>query len=101
MSNFKKVIEIEKKYDHVVGSSKKKSEKDLDKFKEELILKEEALKQDYVKELEKNYLKAIKDFNTEGENIIKKSKIDAKYILDNAKKEDAKKILIEEVFKNV
>ena len=58
------------------------------------------MKMDFIKELEKNYARSIKEYNLEGEKMVKKAKEEANYILLNSKKEEAKKLLLEEV-KNV
>lgn len=100
MSNFKKVLEVEKKYEHSINTARKKSEKNLQKFTEELKIKEEAIKQDYKKELEHDFNKQVSNFKARGEQLYSDAKEEAQRIEKNSNSAGARKILMEAV-KNV
>lgn len=100
MSNFKKVLDIEKKYDQIISTSKKSLEKEREKFYDNLKLKEEAIKSDFKGELERDYKKSIKDYTRQGEDILNKAKQESEQIFKYANIDDAIKLLEGEI-KNV
>ncbi len=100
MSNFKKVLEIEKKFEHSINTSNSNFEKKIDSFILNLKLKEDAIKQDFQKSLEKDFQKLILGFKKEAKLIITKSEEEAKYIKENAKSKKAVDFIVEGV-KNV
>ena len=100
MSNFKKVLDIERKFNHSISSAQKEYEKKLEKFNEELLDKEEATKRDYRKELGRELKKKITFLKEQGELEVLSAKEKAQRIQDNAQKEEAITFLLEEV-KNV
>lgn len=100
MGNFKQVLEIEKKYDHIISSARQKHEKRLEKLHEELRLKEEAYKNDCKKELDREYKKELKNFKLKGEDLVKKAEDESDFIEKNSNVSGAVKMLVEE-FKNV
>lgn len=100
MSNFKKVLEVEKKYEQVISKAQKTIEKDRENFYENLKLKEEAIKSDFKAELERDYKRSIEDYKKQGEDILAKAKQEALHISKYANVEDAI-IFLEEEMKNV
>lgn len=99
-SNFKEVLEIERKFDHIIQTAQKNSQKKLDQFKEELKLKDEAIKLDFKKELESDYKKRIKNLKKSGIDELEKSQKNAKNILENSKIEEGVIFMMEKI-KNV
>lgn len=100
MSHFKKILEIEKKYEHIVNTAQKHCENEFEKFRDEINMKEEASKLDYINELKRDFDRKIKSVQNQGNEMLKKSKDEAKYIYENANTKVAKKFLMEEL-KNV
>ena len=100
MSNFKKVLEIEKKYGHIINLAKTKSEEKLVSFENNLKLNEDVTKIDFRKELERDFNHQIKLLTSEGESMFKSAKIDAEFMFENAKSEAAVDFLLE-CIKNV
>ncbi len=100
MSKFKQVLEFEKKYENQINTAILKKKKKLEEFKEELLLKEEAIIEDIKKTCQNDFEKEIIRINIEGENLIKKAKDEAKFIYDNANREKIINLLMEDI-KNV
>jgi replication initiation and membrane attachment protein DnaB len=99
MSEFKQVLEIEKKFQKTISNATSKSEKKIAKATSDLKLKEEAMKKDLTTELNSDLEKLKIDLNKQGEMQIELSKQTAEKITKLANVDGAVKHLVEE-FKN-
>lgn len=100
MTNFKRVIEIENKYNHQISNSQKKLEKEEQAFISDLNLKEEVVKEDFKKQMLEEYTRAIETFTLEGENMLKNAKDEVLHIEKNSDTEKVVFFVLEEL-KNV
>ena len=100
MTNFKKVLETEKKYQQIINNTNKSIEKKKHIFYSNLKLKEEATKLDFQKELNNDFVKKIDNLKIEAKKIIENSKNESLNLLQNSNIEKAKQLLMEEI-KNV
>ncbi len=101
MSKFKRVLEIEKKYDHIVKTAKRKSGDELESFVDELKLKEDVIKQDFKRELERDFKRELDSIKNQGEDELKRAKEQADFIYKNANREEVVDFLMKEVEKIV
>lgn len=100
MVNFKKVLEVEKKYEHIISSAKQGYEKKIAEVEEEMRIKEEAYISDYIYELDRDFNREIKIQKNLGDEMIKKAEAEKELMINTASKDDAIEFLVEE-FKNV
>ncbi|NQZ85060.1 MAG: hypothetical protein HRU03_05055 [Nanoarchaeales archaeon] len=99
MSEFKQVLEIEKKYQKTISNANSKSEKKISKTVEDLRLKEDVMKKDLTDELSSDLSKLKSDLLKQGEMQVELSKQNAEKIIKTANVDDAVTHLVEE-FKN-
>lgn len=99
MTVFKEVLEIERKYHHVISSTNESAENKVNKFSEEIKLKESAYKSDFKNNLKDEFQKKVKDLTQKGEKQVKDAEIEAESILKNSHVDRAINFLVEE-FKN-
>lgn len=100
MSEFKEVLELEKKYEHKINSAKKKYEKRLDEFKQQLSIKEEAMKDDLKKELDRDFKKDVLEVKKQGRKLLDTTEKDCENIINRANKKKVVNMIVEEI-KNV
>ena len=101
MSTFKEILDVEKKYSRNVDKAQKEHDKKLAKFKEDLLLKEEAIKQDYKKQLDEEFKKEVKDAKRVASENIEKAQTQAKHMETKAQIEKASQLIVDGVLKNV
>ncbi len=100
MDNFKKVLEIENKYNHQINLAKKRLNLKKENCLNDLNLKEEAIKNDFKNELNSDFVKVKKEFEKEADLLIQKALEDSKHIRREANIEGAINLILEDV-KNV
>ena len=100
MSNFKKVLEIEKKYNHIINLAKNNSEKKIVSFENELNLREEVIKNDFKSELEREFNHQVSLFEAQGESQMRDAKDEVELIFKTVDVDGAADLLLEEI-KNV
>ena len=99
MSEFKQVLEIEKKFKKTISNATSKSEKQINKANEDLNLKNDAMKKDLTNELSEELKKLKSDLNKQGELQVELSRQKAEKIIQTANVDSAVKHLVEG-FKN-
>lgn len=99
MSEFKQVLEIEKKFQKTISTANSKSETKINKSVQDLKLKEEAMKKDLISELNNDLDKLKSDLTKKGELQVENSKKMADNIIKTANVDKAVEHLVEE-FKN-
>jgi vacuolar-type H+-ATPase subunit H len=100
MSNFKTVLEIEKRYKNQISNALSRKEKKFQQFEAELSIKESATKEDIKKEAQNDLKREIRRLENEAENIRKKAQEEAKFLEESVNKEKILNTLMEEI-KNV
>lgn len=100
MTNFKRVLEVEKKYDSLVNKAKNNFEKELENYKLELLRREFELKEEFKKELDERFKSEIEETRIAANRIIEDAILDAKNLEKSASVEKASDYLFDEV-KNV
>jgi hypothetical protein len=99
MSEFKQVLEIEKKFQKTISNATSKSEQKIVKTIKDLKLKEDAMKKDLTNELNSEIVKLKSDLNKKGELQVEKSKKTAENIIKTANVDKSVEYLVRE-FKN-
>lgn len=99
MSEFKQVLEIEKKFQKTISNATSKSEQKIAKTIEDLKLKEDAMKKDLTNELNSEIVKLKYNLNKKGELQVEKSKKTAENIIKTANVSESVEYLVRE-FKN-
>ncbi|MCA9459029.1 MAG: hypothetical protein KC589_05750 [Nanoarchaeota archaeon] len=100
MSNFKRVLEVEKKYDSLVNKAKNNFENELENYKLELLKREEEFKKEFKKELDERFRLEIEETKVAGNRIVEDALLDAENLEKTANVEKASNYLFEEI-KNV
>lgn len=100
MSQFKEVLSIEKKYEHIISKAQEKFENSLNEFKSELAMKDEVKREDVKTQLESDIKRDKKNLKLEGEKTLTIANDTANKITKNSPVEKAVKYLVGE-FKNV
>lgn len=95
MTDFKRILKIEKNYEQKISRAEKKINSDLEKAKKELLLEEEALKLDYKKELNRELISLKKELKLEGEERVERAKRRAEELENSVFKDEVKKMLLE------
>lgn len=84
MSNFKRVLEIEKKFDHHIKNVDFNYEKNLEQFISDSKLKEDVIITDFKKNLDNDFNKLIESYNKQAKEIFKKAENEANFIRKNS-----------------
>lgn len=100
MSNFKQILEVEKKYNHLINNSTRKINLKKEKFLSDLKLKEEVIKEDYKKELFLDLQREIKSLEKEKLRLLQEADGQVAKIKSNADVSRVINFLMEEI-KNV
>ena len=100
MSNFKTILKIEKKYEKIINDANKKVDLNMEKFLDELKLKDSAYRQDYKKELERDHKRSLNQIENKCKKNLDAVKEEAINIKKNAKKKQTIDFLMGEI-KNV
>jgi polyhydroxyalkanoate synthesis regulator phasin len=96
MSEFKQVLEIEKKFQKTISNVTSKSEQKIAKTIEDLKLKEDAMKKDLTNELNSEIVKLKYNLNKKGELQVEKSKKTAENIIKTANVSESVEYLVRE-----
>lgn len=95
MTEFKEVLEIEKKYQKSISSASNKFEKKVKKFNDDLKLNDELMKKDLIQELNSDLEKLSQKLTNNGEKKIETVKETTAKIIANANIEKAVSELVE------
>lgn len=100
MSNFKRVLEIEKKFDHHIKNVDFNFEKNLEQFISDSKLKEDVIITDFKKNLDSDFNKSIGSYNKQAKDILKNAENEADFIRKNSDVSKVTNFILEEI-KNV
>jgi len=100
MDSFKKILEIENKYNYQINLAKKRLNNKKNKCIEDFKLKEEVFKLDFKKELNNDFNKKIQTFNSQAESIIQLANEQSNHLKNRANTKEIIAYLLEEL-KNV
>jgi vacuolar-type H+-ATPase subunit H len=99
MSEFSKVLDIEKKYEKIISDTNSLYETKLEETKKELKTKFESFKKEIKTKLDKDLVEYKKSLNSQAETIVSKGKEDSLVVSTDSKQKKATEHLVKE-FKN-
>ena len=85
MDQYNRVLDIEKRFDQKISTSRKKLEKDYENSIEDLKIEFVAMKEDVLKQNQSELKRKKKSFKEAGEDLVSQAKYSALKITDNPK----------------